>query len=257
MEASELQQIIARVAGCGPIKVWSVVVTVLGDLLRDPEESLGAQELDAIVAPIGINNQALRVAVHRLRNDGWVETQKVGRRSRYQLTKRGWEETQRARPMFYNAQPDLTVPIRLVVGPPQISAANFAEQLPKDSATLTSRSGLVAGAGLVPETWISAPYQTQSVPDWVKATVVPAGLAAEYDALREIVGPLLRIPVPEDPVTRAALRLVILHHWRRLRLRHGALPDLVLRDGWAGARTRAVVIDALGRFSRPELSALS
>jgi phenylacetic acid degradation operon negative regulatory protein len=257
MEASELQQIISRVAGCGPIKVWSVVVTVLGDLLRHPEESLGAQELDAIVAPIGINNQALRVAVHRLRNDGWVETQKVGRRSRHQLTKRGWEETQRVSPMIYNALPDLSVPIRLVVGPPQIAAASFADQLPKDGAVLTSRSGLVAGAGQVPETWISAPYQVQSAPDWVKAAVLPAGLSAEYEALREIVGSFLRIAVPEDPVSRAALRLVILHHWRRLRLRHGALPDLVLREAWAGARTRAVVIDALGRFSRPELSALT
>ncbi|WP_270725045.1 PaaX family transcriptional regulator C-terminal domain-containing protein [Shimia sp. Alg240-R146] len=256
MEPTELQQIIARVAGVGPIKVWSVVVSVLGDLMQSADDTLGASQLDALVAPMGINNQALRVAVHRLRNDGWVETQRQGRRSRYQLTARGWAETERVRPQIYGAAQPNRKGVFLVVGPPQLAASDFAVQLPKDSAVLTSRSGLVVGRDGVPEDWMCVPHEAAALPDWVEAAVVPETLVQEYDALRAVVKPLLNALVPVDVLERTALRLAILHQWRRLRLRHGDLPDLVLGEDWAGARCRAVVLEALGRLARPELSTL-
>ncbi|WP_054004353.1 PaaX family transcriptional regulator C-terminal domain-containing protein [Shimia sp. SK013] len=244
-------------ASVGPIKVWSVVVSVLGDLMQSADDTLGASQLDALVAPMGINNQALRVAVHRLRNDGWVDTQRQGRRSRYQLTARGWAETERVRPDIYGAAPQPNGKcVFLAVGPPHLAAPDFAAQLPKDSVVLTSRSGLVAGRDGIPLDWLCAPYEDRSMPDWGKAAVVPESLAREYEALRAIVEPLLSLPMPSEGLECAALRLAVLHHWRRLRLRHGALPDLVLGEDWAGARCRLVVLEALSRFARPELSAL-
>ena len=48
-----------------------------------------------------------------------------------------------------------------------------------------------------------------------------------------------------------ALRLLTLHHWRRLRLRHGDLPDLLLGEGWEGAAARRAVMAVLNRFPRP------
>ncbi|TCL01506.1 PaaX family transcriptional regulator [Shimia isoporae] len=256
MEASELQQNIARVAEIGPIKVWSVVVTVLGDLLQAPADTLSARQLDALVAPMGINNQALRVAVHRLRNDGWIETHREGRRSRHQLTAKGWAETERVRPHVYGEAPTRSGGVFLIVGPPQMAAPEFAELMPEDGTVLTSRSGLVVGAEGVPSNWLCTPYNEASPPDWVQDALSPKDISSEYDALREVVMPLLKAELPEDLVARTALRLAILHHWRRLRLRHGALPDLVLKDGWAGARCRDVVLDALSRFERPALSSL-
>ncbi|MCP4818835.1 MAG: hypothetical protein GY883_06590 [Shimia sp.] len=255
MEATELQQNITRVAEVGPIKVWSVVVSILGDLLRSPEDSLSGQQLDALVAPLGINNQALRVAVHRLRNDGWVETRKDGRRSRHLLTPQGQEQTQRVWQQIYGAEVDRTQPVQLVVGAPDMAAAEFVEHLPKDSAVLTSRSALVTGEATLPENWLCTVFDGQA-PEWVQGTVAGQDLRAEYQALMAAVGPVLQAPVPQDVIGRTALRLAILHHWRRLRLRHGMLPDLVLGEDWEGAQCRAVVQEALTRFERPELPLL-
>ena len=67
----------------------------------------------------------------------------------------------------------------------------------------------------------------------------------------------LDAPVPADPVDRGALRVLVLHHWRRLRLRHGVLPDRLLGEGWEGARARRAVMAALARFERPPLGGLA
>lgn len=255
MEPSELQQNIARVAGVGPVKVWSVVVSVMGDLLLTAEDSLSGQQLDALVAPLGINNQALRVAVHRLRNDGWVETEKDGRRSRHHLTAKGRAETQRVWRQIYSTEVDRRQAVTLVIGSPDFAAADFAEALPKDSAVLTSRSALVAGNAAMPVGCLTTNY-VEDAPEWVRRAVASADLCTEYQALREAVAPLLHVPLPKDVTDRAAVRLAVLHHWRRLRLRHGMLPDLVLGDDWEGALCRKVVHEALTRFARPDLGSL-
>lgn len=255
MEPSELQQNIARVASVGPVKVWSVVVSVMGDLLLTAEDSLSGQQLDALVAPLGINNQALRVAVHRLRNDGWVETEKDGRRSRHHLTDKGRAETQRVWRQIYSAEVDRQQAVTLVIGSPDLAAADFAEALPKDNAVLTSRSALVADSAALPAGCLTTHY-VEKAPEWVCRAVASADLCAEYRALREAVTPLLHAPVPQGVIDRTATRLAVLHHWRRLRLRHGLLPDLVLGDDWDGAQCRKVVHEALTRFARPELDSL-
>lgn len=255
MEASELQQNITRVANVGPIKVWSVVVSVLGDLLRDPQDSLSGQQLDRLVAPLGINNQALRVAVHRLRNDGWIETQKDGRRSRHFLTAMGHAETQRVWQQIYKTDVDHSHPVHLIVGAPDIAAAKFADLLPKDSAVLTSRSALIAGQSELPKDWLRTTFDGHT-PQWVHRAVAPAGLREEYIALKDAVKLTLNATVSDDVFDRTALRLAILHHWRRLRLRHGILPDLLLGEDWEGAACRHVVHKALAQFERPQLELL-
>ncbi|SFL01275.1 PaaX family transcriptional regulator C-terminal domain-containing protein [Shimia haliotis] len=255
MEASDLKENITKIAGLGPIKVWSVVVTVMGDLLRDKSDSLSAQQLDALVAPMGINNQALRVAVHRLRNDGWVETTKDGRRSRHQLTRKGRAQTESVWPHIYGSETDQSPPVWMVVASPQTAAPEFSGRLPKDSALLTPRSALVTGLSDIPEEWLAVPAPIH-MPEWAQMAVAPEGLCTEYKALAHAVAPLLQQPTPTETKASTSLRLVILHQWRRLRLRHGALPDLVLGDNWDGAQCRSVVLEALKRFPRPVPSSL-
>jgi phenylacetic acid degradation operon negative regulatory protein len=87
MPINTYEKAITALTGLGPIRVWSVLVTVFGDLAH--ETSLDGSTLSAIMAEIGIKPEASRVALYRLRSDGWVRSEKTGRTSRYNLTDKG------------------------------------------------------------------------------------------------------------------------------------------------------------------------
>ena len=47
----------------------------------------------------------------------------------------------------------------------------------------------------------------------------------------------------------AALRVLVVHQWRRLVLRHADLPERFFPDGWKGEACRAHVLQLLGNLS--------
>ncbi len=255
MQAVDLQEDINTVAGCGPVKVWSVVVTVLGDLLQSEDAWLSGLVLDALVGRLGINNQALRVAVHRLRRDGWIISEKRGRLSAHQLTPKGWAETEAVRAQIYGSA-ETSEAVWLAVGGPSLTAAEFLELLPDHAVALSARSALVAGGVRPSEEILLSQFTPERVPDWAVSALAPEVMGAEYDALSAAVGRVLAHSTPEGTLDRTALRLVILHHWRRLRLRHGNVQDVVLPSDWPGARARRLVMQALTRLERPDVAEL-
>lgn len=255
MQTVDLQEDINAVAGCGPLKVWSVVVTVLGDLLQSDEMWLSGPLLDALVGRLGINNQALRVALHRLRRDGWVVTEKRGRLSAHQLTARGFAERDAVRAQVYGTEP-VGDPVFLVVGAPELSAADFSDALPDHAVSLSARSALVAGSVRRSESLLVSQFAPDGLPPWVSEALAPEVMRAEYDELAIVVGRILARATPNGVMDRTALRLAILHHWRRMRLRHGAAQDVLLPADWEGARARRLVMQALARLERPEVGDL-
>lgn len=255
MQTIDLQEDINAIAACGPIKVWSVVVTILGDLLQSEDAWLSGPVLDALVGRLGINNQALRVAVHRLRRDGWVTSEKRGRLSMHQLTAKGWTETEAVRGQIYGTGKTVEA-VWLAVGGPNLTATEFLELLPDHAVTLSARSALVAATVRPSDSLLLSRFTPERVPEWAASALVPEDLAAEYDALSAAVGIVLAHSTPEGTLERTALRLVILHHWRRLRLRHGAVQDAVLPSDWPGARARRLVMQALTRLARPDVAEL-
>ncbi|SMP02949.1 PaaX family transcriptional regulator C-terminal domain-containing protein [Shimia sagamensis] len=255
MQTVDLQEDINVVSGCGPLKVWSVVVTILGDLLQSEEAWLSGPVLDALVGRLGINNQALRVAVHRLRRDGWIISEKRGRLSAHKLTPKGWDETEAVRAQIYGFA-EATEVVWLAVGGPSLTAAEFLETLPAQAVSLSARSALVAGSVRSNEDVLLSRFAPERLPKWAVAALIPDEMSAEYNALSTAVEYVLAHTTPEGILDRAALRLVILHHWRRLRLRHGEVQDAVLPSDWSGARAQRLVMQALTRLGRPDVAEL-
>ena len=70
MQASDTQQKIDTLTACGPLKAWSVIVTILGDLCQDQNDRVSGRSLTRIMGAMGISAQTVRVALHRLRRDG-------------------------------------------------------------------------------------------------------------------------------------------------------------------------------------------
>jgi phenylacetic acid degradation operon negative regulatory protein len=258
MQGLGTQEKIELLSGCGPLKVWSVVVTILGDLCTAPHDRVGGKLLTALAGRMGVTGQAVRVAVHRLRADGWIETEKAGRESLYGLSRHGWAETQAVRPVIYaGAAPPAGRPW-LLVAPPQLAAADFAARLPATAVALGPRTALLdAPPDPVDAEMLLAQAHPEQIPNWVGDLLAGAELRAEYARLAGRARRVTAGPAPRTLLDATVLRLLVLHHWRRLRLRHGALPDMLLQSGWEGAQAREAVARAREAFPRPALPALA
>ena len=99
-----------------PPLVWSLLVSVFGDLAASEDTELSSGALGLITQTIGIKPEATRVALHRLRKDGWLESRRTGRTSVYFLTEHGRAETMTASPRIYSEHA-LERAAWLVVGP--------------------------------------------------------------------------------------------------------------------------------------------
>ncbi|WP_331711017.1 PaaX family transcriptional regulator C-terminal domain-containing protein, partial [Sulfitobacter sp. HI0054] len=72
-------------------------------------------------------------------------------------------------------------------------------------------------------------------PEWLRRAVEPAELEGDYDALLAALTALdAELPAPEQltPLDVAVLRCLIVHNWRRLVLKHPALPGGLIRPEW-------------------------
>jgi phenylacetic acid degradation operon negative regulatory protein len=246
---------------CGPLKVWSIIVTLLGDACNDRQDRLSGRQLDQMLTPLGISNQALRVALHRLKRDGWVDAEKQGRTSHYRLTDRGWQETETVRPRIYQTplEPNLRQDIWLLVAPPNLSTATVEALLPTDAIRLNTHSALALYDARAtapesppknwPQDWIYTflPTRGAEVPTWLRNAVLPGETANEYNSLHRAI-PELSQSLEQSKTTQSLQRLLVLHHWRRLRLRHGELPVILLQNTWPGAQCAQAVKTTLDRL---------
>ncbi|WGH80212.1 PaaX family transcriptional regulator C-terminal domain-containing protein [Jannaschia ovalis] len=218
-----------------PRRVWSVLVTIFGDLAQGPGAGLDGATLRAIGAELEIRPEALRTALHRLRRDGWIESTRTGRTTTHALTPSARAESRAAgRRIYATDAPDACW---LVLSPDgteprvHLSARGEGFALPVD----------------------------RPPPDWLRAQSAPPELC---DASRDLAqalrraGPLLD-PVALSPAQIAALRTVIVHDWRRILLRASDLPGWAFPPEWQGDACRAEVADLLARLPRPEIARIS
>jgi phenylacetic acid degradation operon negative regulatory protein len=244
-------------AALGGQRVWSLMVSLFGDLAQGSGDAIDGPVLSTIMTALDVRPEATRVALHRLRNDGWLQSRKSGRISQHSLTPKGRQESAAASPRIYAAVPNLNEAWQLV--------------LTEDASTETD-SGLKAAGftGLLPRTYVGpataiAPTNSLSLhggtpPDWLRNAVEPGGLAEDYAALLHALTTLRAdLPGPDDlsPLDIAVLRCLIVHNWRRLVLKHAALPGGLIRADWPGYQCHVLVDDMLAHYPRPALHDVS
>lgn len=226
------KQAIALLVELDRIRVWSVVITIFGDAVVDRGGIVASTTLAALIGEMGIKPEAFRVAMSRLTKDGWVERTKRGRLSFYQLSSKGAAVFGPAAKRIYAKAPGSADGWRLVV------LQNAVEDAPEDAITLGGRTYLTqkledVADGLV----VSGPIE--AVPDWTKNRIGTPEVASGYAELHRV---LQNLSVKDAaPMEAAALRVLIVHQWRRLVLRHADLPMSFFPDDWQGEACRALV----------------
>lgn len=240
-------------------RVWSMLVSIFGDLASHPRDHIEGPLLTRLTDRMEIKPEAVRVALHRLRNDGWISSTKSGRTANHALTPNALKQRNDAAPLIYARAEDLPQDWHLAVTPQgdtalrtELTEAGFVAVSPR---LYIGHGGTVAPRGALLCTG-------QSGPDWIREELVPSALTAQFDtlltALQKVQHRLSGMQGTELSHTETALlRSLIVHHWRRLVLRHPYLPPALLGADWPGHRCRALVCDLLEALPRPPLEALA
>ena len=239
IETEGPDEVLARLGNGAELKVWSLLATAFGDAAVAPGACLTGPILSDLLEPAGVRPEAIRVALHRLRKDGWITTRRRGRIGLYALTEAARAETLAVADRIYAPEVRAPMPWYLVLTP--------TGSPPPEKALLLGPDRFLCRAPAAPPA-LSAPWQ-DAVPGWVSDRILPAGLEQEFDRLADALD--RPVAIPGNTVHAATLRILILHHWRRLVLRTPALAEDLLALNWSGGRCRGLVSQWLSALPRP------
>ena len=241
--AQALSEHIAQARG---LKLWSLIVTILGDLTPEPQDQMPGPVLQALVEALGLQPQAMRVALHRLKRDGWVDSTRAGRISHFRLSEMGRAQTDAVRARVFAGAPQPLATCALVVLPPEVK--DVADEA---GVLWVGRQALITldGDAMRSEGGVVANLAPEALPDWVQELVNEAACST---GMATLAAQLAHAQVaPADPFDQCLERIVILHAWRRLALRATPLAESLAGPLSASARCRAEVAKALAQ--RPKL----
>jgi phenylacetic acid degradation operon negative regulatory protein len=88
------------------VKLRSIVFDLFGEYIRYDGGEIGLRALVELLAPFGISEDVVRVLMARLRKEGWFESSRIGRQSRYSLTDEGWHLLDTGRERIFERPPE-------------------------------------------------------------------------------------------------------------------------------------------------------
>ena len=187
-----------------PIKTWSLIATMFGDL--DHDEIRGKQ-VSAILEGTGVKPEAMRVAVHRLRKDGWLVSTKSGREVIYSLSSEARAQTRAAYDRVYGQSSPFADGWEMVLSVDDLDPPGFNRTMVSIARNIFLRPvGSKADKnGLVVD------RVKETVPDWFEDRLVPPDVRRVAQGVAAIAA-----QSPEGQHNR----LMLLHRWRLLALRN-------------------------------------
>ncbi len=212
---------IAALHNQGRLRVWSIVITVFGDLVQHRGGRISTARLGAVMGRIGVEQGALRTALSRLGRDGWVYSERIGRASHYRLSAQGLSRFAPATKRIYAPARDRPVTRWAMSLRLEPSGKQQVRLWPADEVAGRSDCLVIGELQKVSETFRAAQLSDDHR-DALRA------LAADIKALENA-----ELPAPLDAV---AARVLLIHRWRRIVLRFPEIPaelmpgDSPLRD---------------------------
>jgi len=273
---------IRRELASHPPRARSLIVTVWGDALAPHGGEVWLSTLIRLLAPFGVNERLVRTSVFRLAGDGWLEGRASGRRTRYRLTADGARRFTLAYRRVYTPPSfawDRTWDVAVLpaaAGPPierarlrdDLAWNGFAALAPGVYARPRPPASTDAGATTAwpPQslrfTAVDLPHANDtSLAGRVQAAWALPALAVEYRGFLgrfRALAAAFGAPAAPSPEQAFVARTLLVHEYRRARLRDPQLPPELLPDGWPGAAAYALCRDiyrAAASLTRAHLAA--
>ena len=220
-----LRPLIDTLHADGRLRVWSLVITIFGDMVQHRGGVVSTARLTALLSRIGVERGTLRTALSRLARDGWVENDRIGRTSLYRLSVQGRARFEPATHLIY-APPSAEEVARWSLA---VTMTDAGEQV-----ALVPAGQVLEGADLV------LTGALESLSERYKDHLLGVGLRAALDRLAQDLTHLGATRLTE-PLDAAAARMLLIHRWRRLVLRHPEPHDALLPKDIALRKPRAAV----------------
>lgn len=221
----------------GRLRVWSLIITVFGDSVQPRGGTICSARLGALLGRIGVEPGAQRTALSRLARDGWIDAARAGRLSHYRLTRSGKAQFADATHRIY--APPQTTPITLWT--------LSLEDDPPPGAILLGGLVLRPAQDPAPRSRFRMTGTIDTLTPDLHAALPAAG---HLDALRQLRSDLAHLErLPDDPLSAAAARTLLIHRWRRLILRFGELHSPLLPPDWQERPPRSAVARAWHRLT--------
>ncbi|RZV47437.1 MAG: hypothetical protein EX269_04860 [Acidimicrobiales bacterium] len=226
-----------------------LLTTVFGDSLLPRGQAVGVQQLAALVEPLGINERSVRTSLHRLGQEGLVQSEKQGRQSFYRVA-------DEALPIFADANER----IYRHEDPPWDGEWTVAMVANEDNGVVSLRDEFhwMGMAQLSPAVFVSPTRTPSEVADVASRHNVAllllsrgpqdavatingenlAGIVAPLPGLREeYLAHLAAFGSAREasllgPADAFRLRTLLIDSWRRLALRDLSLPSALLPPDW-------------------------
>lgn len=257
MSNSHLQSILNSFLERAPLRVGSLIVTIFGDAVLPYGEFVRLTSLLEITSSIGIDDGAVRVAVHRLEKEGWLKKRKVGRNVLYALSKSGEKESSAARKLIYGFDgPPVSSTLQMLIMAEGPGRAEIRERL------LENGWGLIAANIVLTSGSKSQLSALNELPNNSSHYLVPLepnhqdvqricsrawALDDLNDEYSNFVG-LYGLIAEEVRSGRAyaqsdalVLRILMIHDYRRLILKDPLLAPQYLPKNWQGTQTLNIV----------------
>ncbi len=261
-KTSWFETAVAELADPQDQRVWSIIVSLFGDMAQEPGAQISGGVLTLIIEPMGIKPEAIRVALHRLRKDGWIESDRIGRVSRHVLSEFGRTQSAAVTPRIYARGPSPIENWHLLIAEDGSGTQVLEDVMLSDDYIPIGRN-VAMGAGPVPDQsdgLLALDISPHAAPKWVQDRLCPPELRASCKAL---LGAVVRAAKsrPEGwaptPLQSATLRTLLVHRWRRVVLRQPDLPLAFYPVDWAGPACRDSVFGLLDLLPRPSADVLS
>jgi len=262
---------IQRELEASPPRASSLIVTVWGDALAPHGGDVWLSMLFRLLAPFGVNERLARTSVFRLARDGWLAAESVGRRSRYRLTSEGARRFAQAYRRVY-APPSQAWNGRweFAVAPSDAADAGkrralrdelawegfgtfapgvFARPARADSALPRIVAALDLGNAVTVFTGRETDHRfAVALADRVRDAWSLGALEADY---RRFIARFAGVTAAlrgldagaRDPEQTFVVRTLLVHAYRRVRLRDPQLPHPLLSRDWPGAAAYALCRD--------------
>ena len=261
------------------ISARSVLVTVLGDSVLPVTKTLWLSSLFELAEPFGFSERLVRTSMFRLVAEGWMSNERIGRRSRYSMTLLAVRESEDADHRIYgresgNWDGSWTF---AVVDTPSISA----DERDRIVKHLRWHGFVALGRGLMASPSVGVSSLRELLHLVQPAAAVPVG-TSEFDELDTLVeegyfADVFRTADTETaysrflsryepwsshdieaaaPLEAYALRTLLVHELRRIRLRSPDIPAELLPPDWIGDRAHDLAAGLYRRLSPPAARSL-
>ncbi len=261
--AGHVEALVDRLHANPPLRVWSLIVTIFGDVVAPRGGEVWAGTLSALPGLMRTAAPAVRAALSRLARDGWLDRVKVGRLSYCALSEEGRRAFGPALARVYRRMPgegggDVPPELRVLVLPEGDAraalrdaalAAGYGQLAPGILLGTPASAGLpgdAAGSGIVT---LSASLLSGSREELVGRAFDLAPLADRYRAFVAAHAPLAAALAEGGRLSDEAAmiaRILLIHDYRRLILRDPLLPRALLPAGWPGHEANALAARLYG-----------